>query len=269
MTSLPYPSTAFELKWALRSLGGRLRGSTRDGNRIFGVGAAKTGTHSIGQMFNDRVKSSHELDTELLIYLHLDREKTGKNDTLRRFLRRRDKARDLKIDVSHLYIYLVDDFEELFPNSLYILTIRYPVDWLRSFIDDSLRRDTSDAFKKFRDYRFGVGVAHPPEEKALQRRGLFTIGGYLNYWREAVESVTEKIPAERLLIVHTNKISEQTAEIARFCGIDGSKVAEERTRSFVNTERFGVLSEIPKEYLDNIVEEICGPTLERYFAAGF
>ena len=258
-------SRYLQFKWALSAFRARVRGSTRHGKRVFGVGAAKTGTHSLGQMFSNRVRSAHEEDIEKLIHMHLDRVQTCDDRVIRRFLARRDIVRDLKIDASHLNIYLIDDFEALFPGSLYVMTVRHPVDWLRSFIDDSLRRDTSQAFKLFRNYRFDPSRRHPPEEKPLLDRGLYTISGYLEYWRSAIEIVTEKIPGERLLSVRTEELGGRSDEIARFCGIDGGGVDEGRSKAFVNKERFGVLSEVPREYLNDRLNEICGPLLESYF----
>ena len=265
MTLYSKQTLSTQLEWRIKSLIRHLIGSSRKGPRIFGVGAAKTGTHSLGEMFNDQIKSHHELDIELLIYMHLDRVRTGNDKIIRRFLLRRGMVRDLKIDASHINIYLIDDFEELFPESLYVLTIRHPLDWLRSFIDDSLRAEASDAFKVFREYRFGSNYGHTREEKALADRGLFTLQGYLKYWCFAIEEVTNKIPNDRLFILRTDELGEKSDEIAHFCGIKSDPIDKSRAKSYVNTKRFNVLSEIPKEYLDNIIEAECGHLLQRFF----
>jgi len=253
------------LKWSLLYFYKQIIGSKRLGQRVFGVGAAKTGTHSLGQMFDDKVSSAHELDIERLIYMHLERVRSGNNDDIRRFLQHRDTVRELKIDASHINIYLLDDFEILFPNSLYVMTIRHPVDWLRSFIDDSMRAEASDAFKVFRQYRFYTSQKHPQEEQPLADLGLFTINSYLKYWSYAIETVTEKISNERLLILHTEQLGDRSKEIADFCGIDYSIIDDDRSKAYVNSKRFRVLSELPPGYLDNKVQEICGHLLQRHF----
>lgn len=265
MTWRPHTSKSFAASWALRSCYGRLRGSTRRGPRVFGVGAAKTGTHSLAQMYSDRVRAAHELDTEPLIFLHLDRVETGAHTRLRRFLARRDAFRDLALDVSHLYIYLLDDLQALFPDSRYIMTIRPPMDWLRSFIDDSLRREASRAFELFRRYRFATDQMHPAAEAALRDRGLFTLRGYLGYWCTAIRTVVDTVPDDRLLIVRTDELAARSSEIARFCGFDARPVSAARSKAFVNPHRSDVLSEISAEYLDAVVEETCGPLIARYF----
>ncbi len=254
----------FEFNWAASAARARLLGPHRKGPRVFGVGAAKTGTHSIGQMFDDRVASAHEVDVETLIYLHLHREKTGKSETLWRFLKRRDAVRNLKIDASHINLYLIDDFEALFPGSLYVMTIRHPFDWLRSFIDDSLRRDASDAFMRFRDYRFARGGVHPPEETLLKDRGLFTVAGYLDYWCAAMRAV-ERIPKDRRLVVRTDDISTRSADIAEFCGVAGGAAPSDRSKAYVNPERSGVLHQLPRAYVDAMIAEKCGELVQNYF----
>lgn len=236
----------------------------RSGPRIFGVGAAKTGTHSIGEMFSDAVFSAHEQDAGKLINLHLQRDATGNDRSLRRYLRVRDLLRNLKIDSSQLNIYLIDDLEQLFPESLYILTIRPPLDWLRSMVDDSLRRETSETWLRFRDYRFGP-KASLPQELPLKSRGLYSLDGYLKYWSASIEAVTRRIAPERLLIIRTNSISAQAGRIAAFCGIPADGVNQDKTRSFVNPERFGVLGELDPAYLIAATEKRCGSFSRRLF----
>ena len=248
----------------LRRLKYRIFVPKRRGVRIFGVGAAKTGTHSLGQMFEERVHARHEVDSEELIALHLERETTGKNDKLRAALKQRDRKRCLKVDASQVNVYLLEDLEALFEDSRYVLTIRSPVLWLRSIVDDSLRRDTTDTWKRFREYRFGQRTEYPDEEQELAERGLFTLAGYLTYWRSAIERVEKSVPKERLLVVSTKDLGPRSAEIAEFCGIPGGGVPTEKAKAFVNTTRFGVLSKIPRDYLEQTIERICGKKARAY-----
>ena len=193
--------------------------SSRDGVRVFGAGAAKTGTHSFGEMFSDRVRSAHEQDCAKLISLHLDSVDSGDRRALRRFLRWRDATRKLKIDASQVNVYLIDDLLELWPDSRFVLTVRPPMTWLRSIVDDSLRRDTGQIWKRFREYRFATPGPLPPEEKALSNRGLFSLSGYLGYWADSITRVTDRVPAEQVLVLSTDSLHERSAEIADFCGI--------------------------------------------------
>ena len=247
---------------SLKSLSKVLR--PRTDTRIFGVGAAKTGTHSIGEMFSDHIETAHEADAEELIRLHLEREITGHDAAIRRYLWLRDRKRHLKIDSSQVNIYLIDDLERLFPGSLYVMTVRHPLLWLRSMMNDSLRREISDTWHNFRDYRFG-SKASAIEEQPLGARGLYSLEGYLGYWKNSIERVDSKIAPERLLVIKTNEISAQVTKIADFCGIAQNHVAPERTKSFANPLFFGVLRELDPEYLIQKTETICGDMARCFF----
>ncbi len=236
----------------------------RVGGRVFGVGAAKTGTHSLAEMFAGRVASAHERDAESLIELLLDAAESGDRSRLRRYLRLRDRARRLTIDASQVNIYLLDELEALFPGSRYVLTVRPPAAWLRSIIDDSLRRSVSPTWIRFRRYRFGDG-AFAPEEEALRARDLFTLEGYLSYWRRSVDVVTERLPTDRLLIVETKDLAPRREEIGAFCGLPGGHAEAAAAHAFANPTRSGVLGEIDRAFLLGALERICGPLNERHF----
>ncbi len=238
---------------------------TRTGPRIFGIGAAKTGTHTIGKMFEGQVSSAHEKDAERLIRLHLDRVAGGDESKLHKYLRSRDRKRQLKIDASQVNIYLLDDLETLFPDSQYILTVRPPVSWLRSMIDDSLRRDASNTWMEFRNYRFGKAIDHPVNEQALAENGLHTLKGYLSYWQYSVRKAMEKLPPERYLLVSTFDIGKRSNDIAEFCGIQYQQNPSSVSHAFRNPSRFGVLNELDKNYLLNTVEEVVGDTARTIF----
>ena len=240
-------------------------GAAGSRTRIFGVGAAKTGTHSLGEMFADRVPSAHEAEATRVIRHILLRRMIGSSAPLRAYLRGRDSRLGLTIDSSQLNIYLIEELNAVFPDCRFVMTVRQPIDWLRSIIDDSLRRNVGTHWEVFRRYRFGSRRGLPEAERALAERGLHSLGGYLGYWRFAIDTVEAGVPADRLLVVGTPDLSRRSAEIARFCGIGEVEVPPDRARSFANPERFGVLSEIPAPYLEDAVLRTCGDTMRRHF----
>jgi hypothetical protein len=231
--------------------------------RVFGVGAAKTGTHSLGDMFSDQVPSAHERDVEALINLLLDH--GSGSDQLRRYLKRRDRRRRLWIDASQVNIYLIEDLEALFPGSLYVLTVRSPALWLRSKVDDMLRRETSPTWRRFRDYRFGEkAVAGTPDDE-LAKRDLYTVRGYLQYWRFAIETVLTHTSADRRMVVETSDLASRAAEIARFASLPYPDRLPVATHSFQNTTRSGVLEKLDRHYLAAQLEENVGPIARSVF----
>lgn len=239
----------------------RVAGPRRSGC-VFGVGAAKTGTHTIGEMFADRVPSAHEKDAERLIRRLL--EYGPGSDRLRRFLKWRDLWRGLQIDASQVNIYLIEDLRALFPESRFILTVRSPAPWLRSIIDDSLRRETSPnwwtspTWHRFRDYRFGAKAEATGPEAVLGEHGVYTIDGYLAYWAFAITTVTRQVPPAQLMIVRTEDIGARAPEIATFAGVPDPDRLPERTHAFHNADRSGLLDRIPRAHLKERLEAIVG-----------
>lgn len=236
-------------------------------SRLYCVGAAKTGTHSIHTMFDDTIKSQHEADDDEMIskVLQISAGQISEANLLS-FIRQRDKNICLDVDSSQLNFFLLDQLLEEFSDALFLLTIRDCYSWLNSFIDDSLRRQPSDNWIKLREYRFRAdSFVHPPQELALKERGLYTLDGYLSYWAIHNHEVLSKVPEDRLMIVRTNEITKKAYEIADFAGLNRDCVLTQHSHSFKNPERFHVLREIPQDYLEAKVREYCGPLMARFF----
>ena len=96
-------------------------------NRLYCVGTAKSGTHSIAGIFDNKYKVAHEAESKMLINLILnyysDRIEINK---MKKYLIDRDKRLNLDVDSSQLNFFVLKLLLELFPNSKYILTIRDP-----------------------------------------------------------------------------------------------------------------------------------------------
>lgn len=233
---------------------------------MFGLGAAKTGTHSLARIFEPVCEAAHESDARRLIRRVLERERHGDAAALVSLLRRRDARRQLHVDSSQVNLYLIDELETLFGNSRYVMTVRHPVDWLRSIIDDTMRRDASDVWLAFREFRFGARAdGTRPEERALAARGLHSLDGYLSYWRDAVTRPLAQIPRDRLLVVRTKDLHPRAVDIADFCGLPRPVVSRQQAHAYANPQRFGVLSELPHAYLRERLEAVCGAPASLHF----
>ena len=77
--------------------------------RLYCVGAAKTGTHSIDSMFDESVRSAHEPDSEGVIdkIFEIVDNKIQENEIVS-YLRKRDKRLCLDVDSSQLNYFLMD-----------------------------------------------------------------------------------------------------------------------------------------------------------------
>ncbi|WP_423822264.1 sulfotransferase [Salinisphaera sp. SPP-AMP-43] len=223
--------------------------------RVFCVGTAKSGTHSIDTMFDRGVRTSHEpADHELLsVILEQDTKEEAARGLGPR-VRERVEYLCLDVDSSQLNFFILDALLAEYPDARFLLPIREPKRWLRSFIDDSLRRETTPAWQAFRDLRFGSDTPHPPEEAPLARRGLYTLDGYLAYWHWHNHCVLERVPEQRLLVFPTRDIDSRARQISRFCGIDEQHVNPQGTHAFKNDRRFGVLEELDPDYLQSKID---------------
>ena len=122
---------------------------------IYGVGTAKSGTHSIAAMFDDRLHTAHEAESEELIDIILAATDGHVGDVkLDRYLLERDRRLRLDIDSSQLNVYVLGRLVVLFPSAKFILTIRNPYSWLDSFINHQLALGASERWMRLRDYRF-------------------------------------------------------------------------------------------------------------------
>ncbi|MDP2247618.1 MAG: sulfotransferase [Nitrosomonadales bacterium] len=235
--------------------------------RLYCVGAAKTGTHSIDTMFDDTVKSQHEADDDEVIQkiLEISSGDISQSELLT-YIRQRDKRLCLDVDSSQLNFFLLDQLLHEFPDARFLLTIRDCYSWLNSFIDDSLRRQPSENWIKLREHRFRSDLfSHPPEEKVLKEEDLYTLDGYLSYWTDHNNKVLDTVPADRLLIVKTTDISKRAHEIADFAGLPRETVQVQHTHAFKNPEKFNVLRDIPQAYLETKVRQHCTPLMTRFF----
>ncbi|MCV3273783.1 sulfotransferase [Roseobacter sinensis] len=234
----------------------------RQGVRIFGLGASKTGTHTLSDMFEAHVRCGHEADANRLIGHILHKAETQDAGPLHRCLQWRDRIRNLKIDSSSVNAYLIDDLLTLFPDSRFILTVRSPGVWLRSMLDHSALRDPTDAWKRFRAYRFGPRSGHPPQEAHLNEAGFYPIAAYLGYWHQSVSAALDRVSDGQLLVLRTEEIGPRAQEIAEFCGL-GALPTPDRTHSYANRFRSGALDGIEDAYLIDMLETHLGPLARR------
>lgn len=234
---------------------------------IYCVGTAKSGTNSIGTIFGEQLLSSHEPEAAETIKLILDKASGRISDeNLCRRLLERDRRLCLDLDSSQLNFFLLDQLLFLFPAAKFILTIRNPYAWLNSFINHSLSRTPTEAWKKIRDLRFRPDLhSYDAAEETLREKGLYTLDGYLSYWAGHNRAVLEKVPSEKLLVVRTEEISKKGNEIAAFAGIPMVGFNNERSHANKARANYGVLDKIEEKYLDCKIREHCSDLMVRFF----
>jgi len=236
--------------------------------RLYCVGMAKSGTHSIAAVFGGRLRSAHEPEVRILSDVVL-RHLTGLigDEELRDHVLERDRRLRLDVDSSLLNIYLLDQLLELFADAKFILTIRDPYTWLNSITNQQLRRLGGPRWNRLREFTYGSDFRiHPREERALKERGLYTVAGYLSGWNLHNRKVIDSVPKERLLIVRTDRISESLDSIAAFAGVSESDLVPENSHAYrAENKEFNLLEEIDRGYLRARARAHCGDLMERFF----
>ena len=242
---------------ALREEAGAARLPPR--RRLYGIGMGKTGTNALASLFAG-VPAAHEAGAEDLIDAVLDYE-SGRTDGrgLRDLVIARDARLGLEVDVSNLNIFLVDLLVAMDGDAKFVLTVRDPRSWLESIMNHYLQRPPTARWRAMADHRFGGGgPVHPPEERALAERGLYPLSGYLRYWRAHLDKAIEAVPAERLLVVPTERIADEADRIAAFAGFRPESVDRSRIREYRNSAKEPILASVPADHLEERIRTHCG-----------
>lgn len=236
--------------------------------RLYCVGTAKSGTHSIASMFSSLVRAKHEPDRKKLIptILEIGAGRLA-GDRLKEWVRVRDRKLRLRVDSANMYFFLLDTFRDEYPEAKFLLTIRDCYSWLNSVMRHALRfPNPAPMWANYRKLLYQPEQhPHAPEERALQERGLYSFDAYLSNWAEHNQSVFDKIPVEKLMVLKTNDIGTRAIEVARYAGLPEALVLPHQAHSFENPIKGNLLQEVPRDFLEAKVEKHCRALMSRHF----
>lgn len=241
--------------------------------KAYCVGIEKSGTTTIHAMFSKGgYRSAHGPGIRFLIYkilAYVD----GKisKEKLVQYIEHRSKWLDLEMESSHELHEVVDILVNSFSEAKFILTMRDCYSWLESalnvYVYLSLRERywRFDHIAKFVDFRFNTNSPHAKEEKLLADYGLYTLDGYLSYWRKHNENIIDLVPKNKLLILKTNDINHRTHDIEKFLGIKQGSLPTDVRENIAKKKPFNLLSAIDKNFLEEKVALHCGQLMNQYF----
>lgn len=234
--------------------------------QAYGVGSAKSGTHSIAAIFGRSYRAHHEPACKPMIRAILARSEGSMTDAqASRMLLRRDRRLRLEMDSSQLNAPFLDLLPTLFPESRYIFTIRDCVSYLTSVIDHQLARgNASQTWRRMRQWRFG-GYAYSRHEEILRRLDLFPIDGYLNYWAQHNRSVLQTVPADRLLIVRTDRITESISRMSEFLGISPGSLDPGQSHAYRAKRRYRIVEQLDPHFVSDRMHHHCEPLMRQFF----
>jgi len=219
----------------------------------FGVGAAKTGTHSLAALFEDRRRAAHEPEAESLMRLTLARA-TG-HLTEAEFATCVDaqfRRLDLELNVSQINGFIVQTLAALYPDAAYVLTLRDGESWVRSFVNHQRTRGLpqGSAWQAFRNLRFQP--QHHPytvNDTPLANNGLYSLDAYLSYWLRHNADVIRSVRADRLFVAPTDQIAREAESIAHFIGADPADVNAEKSHDYAGDYVHNPLDDMNPDYL--------------------
>ena len=220
----------------------------------FGVGAAKTGSHSLAGLFASAIKVAHEPDSERFLALVLQFERGELSGAeLQRSVKALLIAQGAQLNVAAMNGYLIRTVFSAFPSARYILTVRDAGSWVRSFVNHQVTRSPAptSGWHAFRELRFVRDCRpHRPEELPLLQRGIYSLDAYLGYWAKHNLTVIETIPGPQLCIVATHHLARDAKRLSRFIGVRPGAVALERSHQFKGDYRKpSPLDDISPKYL--------------------
>ena len=233
----------------------------------YGVGAAKTGTTSLARIFSTNFRAAHEPARVELVDM-FERDEAGEvtRDDIVNFLRKRDRKLQLEMDSSAMNCRYAALTAELFPDAKFVLTVRDPYTRTDSLINHLLNNPPTGRVRERADRIFRTDqYSHAPEEQLLKEKGLDTLDGILADYAQAIYSVLDAVPADRLLVVRTDRLRDSLPAISEFLGVPESMLDSGRSHSYKAKRKYGVLWSLDHEFVDRKVHEHCARMLSTYF----
>lgn len=142
-----------------------------DTEKVFGIGWAKTGTTTLGKVF-EALGYKHKTQDFTL----LDDFMQGSYKNLNQVIKEYDSFEDWP------WLVMFKQLDALYPNSKFILTIRDPKDWISSFRNMLKNEKSSDYTNKSRSFLYGLSFPNVSDEKLLYRYN-YHIAEVKNYFR--------------------------------------------------------------------------------------
>lgn len=250
----------------LRSLKQRFRARRV---HVYCVGAGKTGTHSMAEIFAKHFRAAHEPERSEMRRI-LRQEELGKisREDKRKFLWDRDTRLFLEVEAAAFNRRNIGLLAELFPQAKFIVTVRDAYTYTDSVINHLLNHSVALEGERrglvgqvMGDGRF----RHAPEERELLELELHTLDGYLSNYAASTADILQSTPADRCLVIRTDKIRESVADIANFVGVRADLLDTSRSHAFKATKRFGVLARMDSDFVDAKVREHCADLMSEYF----
>ena len=230
--------------------------------QVYCIGAPKTGTVSIANIFSYNFRTKHE-PTYIEFARLIEMRRNGKieENELIHWISRRDSMLWLELESSHPMAWFCDILNKKFPYAKFILPIRDCYSWLDSIINQHLNFQWQKESMNLRDIFFNNGSEY--ESLLLKNLNLYSIDGYLSYWASHNNFVLDSVPEDRLLVMPTHQIKARIIHIAKFVGVSVADLSQIKAHSNKAKEKHYILKSIDTSLIISKIVSICGPVIER------
>jgi len=233
----------------------------------FGVGMPKTGTHSLEAIFTG-YRRGHE--PRVVQFMEIARRRmTGDLPDAQtgEILRGIDRRMWFELNSSWINYFLLDLLVDEYPEARFIFTIRDCYSWLDSIFNELLGHEHGEYQAQFQRWYGDSNTTevHQVGDKVLEEHGLYPLDTWVRFWNKHNNGVLDLVPSDRLLIVRTPEIRQEIPRIAEFLGIPVDTLEASRSHEYKAAKKFGLLSKIDGEYLEQCVDKNCKDFMERFF----
>ena len=236
--------------------------------RVYVLGVSKSGTTSIARMFSSVCRADHEPHRPATVSdLHSHFVGKMSDEQLGNQYRARDRQFLLDLESNCFLAYRPDLLYSAFPGAKYIVTIRHPIEWLDSIIDNNINfpRIKTVTMTKWHDVLFSTD--HEPKSRhdnVLLDRGLYSVNTYLSYWSQTYERCLRSLASAQRLLVGTTQISLRVKEIGDFVGLDLSNLQTEGSHKNKTSQKHNILDQLDANYVDESLERYCEPLISEF-----
>lgn len=170
---------------------------------------------------------------------------------------RRSAALNLDFEASGFLTTEAERLNRLFPKSKFILTIRPTESWLHSMLRHIQKNRQNLGYHYWEPVleHYFTGHQFPREEATLEAKKLFPLRAILEYWRQSNESVIRSIPKDKLLILHTKKLSKSLGQLEHFMGWKPHTLNPQQSHLHQSPSTKGPIYKINEQYLSTLTSD--------------
>lgn len=237
--------------------------------RVYGVGPGKTGSHSLTNLFSEHYRAAHEPEPDLALDL-LVKYRSGQatERQLVDYIRDKDRRLRLEVECAGYDAFLARILAEVFPDALFVVTVRDCFTWANSAINQLLNNPTPGVhWRNWRDSLLGpvADCSYTPEEAILARHGMWNLDRLLASWSLHYHSVLDHVPPERIMLLPTADIGRRIDDLAAFCRISPATLTTKDAHAYKAPLDHGLLAQLPTDFVDRRAADLCGDLMARFY----